>query len=323
MKRFLLSASVLLGALAPAATFAAPFTDASEILAALAASTGAYDASYEMHGQVGTGTWVAAWVKSTGGISADRELSSQGKITVDVATSQATMRVKGQASMTDGQAYVFVDEISGKMESTVATLSALFKTKQWISLPMEALGGMKLSPQETLALLADPIVAQTLNQAMTVESIGTDSYLLKLNPAALAELHPGEPVPQELFFAIRAHFGADGRLLNADITGSMTMEGMSGTLTGTIVRHQGAFSVKAPASSVSVEEIFAGFESMFSGFAPFQDPFAGPTDPWMGEDEWTDDGSSEDVEWTEEPPVCDVSMMRKGLCNTERIRTRN
>ena len=171
-----ISASVtLITLLAPIATFAAWTSpgDLARIAMPLLRQT-PMDLSYELHGNMDQ-YYAAAWVKGQ-----SKGFDGTTSMTIDVADSNGTLRMKLEARMKDETLYLMIKSIEGKYEHELGSLTANVTGKKWIKMPLTQ--SEVLSSDEDMAAVLDEMF--TLSESTTN---GVTSHQLTLKREIVKE----------------------------------------------------------------------------------------------------------------------------------------
>jgi hypothetical protein len=249
--------------------------------------------------------FVSAWMKGAqeGGLS----LKTDGwtDMTVDVVAPKEKVNVRAKLSvlMVDGDTYLKINAVEGKVDQDTASFSAQMAGKRWMKLPTQELQGSD-DPFEVLSMHlsmagldlpageAKRLMADLIDASMTMtatKAAGGNTYTLRLKRHFLNEVHDAlaasfpemagmadvsslnkleRELLQQLKFELAIKTDSQDKPLSSTMTFSLapTAGDVSVKARMTAVPHKGALAVKAPAGAVPLEEALGSLEG-----SPFED----------------------------------------------------
>lgn len=352
MKHPLLSLSAGAMTLALPLQMLAAYASPSALFWAWATDLPTHDVSAEAHVQMPKEqVFISLWVKGTqeGGLKLSAD--SKADMTVDVVVPKENVNVRLKMSMitVDGDAYMKINSVSGKMDKEMAALSAELTGKQWIMLPKDpamagtddpfeaisaqmATSGIEVSAADIRQLVSDVIDAGFSLRGTKAAGNNTYTIVPKRGFVTAITQVVSDFTGQDGMSGLNE---ADVRKLERDILKQLKMEATIKTdaqdkpvsasawltfkPTGgdvtvnakmTAAPHKGAFSVTAPAGAISAEEFAESFGGMGSPFDMFG------TTPWAAPDEPTWNEGWEEDEWVSDDTSWDPC---EGMSRTERL----
>lgn len=358
MKHPLLSLSAGAVTLAIPLQMLAAFTTPSGLFWAWATMPGAQDISAEAHLQMPKEqVFVSVWTKGVqeSGLSMSNDGSAD--ITVDVVAPSENInaRLKMSVLAVDGDAYVKLNSVSGKMDKDIATLSAEITGKQWVMLPKDEVLGMSDDPFEAISQqlmmtgvevsAADirNLVSEVLDAGFSLRATKTGTVneytvtpkrgfvkeiqkvIASFGGGDMAWMSDADMRKAERDFLQQVKMGATVRIDGTNepmwaqgwITFKPKDADVSFDAKMTVTPHKGAFSLKAPAGAISAEEFVQSLDGL--GGSPFNSWSAPSMEP-----SWEEDATWESDDMTWDPcegmsPMERIQATRKGLCGDQTV----
>jgi hypothetical protein len=313
-----ISASItLLTLLAPIASFAAWTSpgDLARIAMPLLRQT-PMDLSYELHGNMEQ-YYAAAWVKGQ-----SKGFDGTTTMTIDVADGNGTLRTKLEARMKDETLYLMIKSIEGKYEHELGSLTANVTGKKWIKMPLTQ--SDVLSSDEEIASVLDEMftLSESTANGVTSHQLMLKREIVKEIVGLLREKHSmlTKKLPSSALanpkasVVFTARSTANGSLLGMTTAIDVKGPDFSFIAKGSMTPSKKPFSVTIPSNVIDAEAFLDKLDSdlLSSGASSWDEDMS-----WMEEDQTS---SQPTVEKADDCST-NISLIRKGFCNT--VRTRN
>jgi len=335
MKRSLLRIALASGVLVPLVCSAA-FLAPSDLLYALHLQRPAMDYSYEFHGSHKQ-YYAAAWISGNEKSGPWSDMLANAKVTIDVAGEGATMRMKLQVRIKDGNAYFFIENVDGKYENEAAILAGQYIGKQWIVLPLDEAGIGNIDQSKETFMAFDKIFS--LQSAGTTK--GTEHTLtfkrevVKEIMKSLRQMNMSMGATPKVSFVMNVQTNANEQPVSLSFDADIGNELFTVTGTGKATQRSTPVTVEIPANAVNMQEAMENFRS----FDLPANPFGIPMDMNDSSPDWSeDDGNDEEwhapmdidsedsMDWSEPAPdedcATNLSLLQKGYCGAVRPSTR-
>ena len=278
MKRisFAVAASLLLAPMSGLAAYTSP----AELMAAVQDTSVARAFSVTAHAK-SEGMYISVWASGTELGADPMTISMSTKATVDIVKDAMKMRVKAELLAVNGMLYVRVLSIDGSFQNEFASASTIVKQKQWLSFPLdqelleEITGGEALqfsasNPSEAehmFHMQSKPgkndttvyTLSFTQDYAVTVAQLIRE--MLQDNSPSTDDFFPWRQLAEGMRFENTIVTDAKGGFLFSTFSLSTASKNASLAISGTEQRLGKAPVIKAPAQSLTADQVLALFMS--------------------------------------------------------------
>lgn len=264
--RTFFSGAVALVIIAQPALALAVFIAPSDLLAAVKKDTSARSFGMEAHAHLSDeNIWASVWANGAQEGGPDvASLKMQMKATTDLVMPDESMKVrlKMEVRVTDGSAYVKLDEASGTFEDDTMNLLFNVALKKWIHVPLDT---------ETAAMISgmseDPGMLAIFDDMFTLsheQARGGNMYLLSLKPEVVEQIVAGlaeEAMQPQVQSSLKIDLSPQDLFQSLSFSASVDDETFDARISGNAKKMPGSLTVQVPASVISLEE-FSAYEPM-------------------------------------------------------------